>query len=102
MEAWRISFCLLDLLGVVVFGQLFLIMVPHTRWRAGDKYLLATALIKAALTVFFLWLLITDLAALFDWDLFGLWWVAWFPTRGLMLRAILIVPGVALLLKLVK
>lgn len=90
---------ILDVFGAAVFGQLFFIMLPRRWWRE-DAYLFCAALIKLALAAVFFWLLLTDLASLSDAPWFG--WLAEFPTRGLGLRLLLIVPGACLLQRILR
>lgn len=98
-KSWELLYIVIDSLGVMIFAQLFGIMLPKRWWR-GDPYMFGTAFMKLALTLFFLWLLFSDMVGIFD--ITGLEWLSDFPIRGLGLRLILLVPGAFLLAKFVR
>lgn len=89
-QAWYAIYIVMDLIGVVTFGGLFMFIMPKKWWR-GNRWTFRIALIQLSLTIFFSWLLLADVGTLFEIPVLQL--IGTFPTRGLVLRSLLLSPG---------
>jgi hypothetical protein len=99
-KVWELIFLLLDTVGVIIFVELFVIILPSWRNWKKERLMFASAIMKLALALFFAWLFLVDIAALLN--IKEIQWLAEFPTRGIGLRLIVLIPGLGLFFRVVR
>lgn len=90
---WYLIYLLLDIFGFSIFTMLFWLFKPRT--FASKYYIAAIAMLKLGCAGVFFWLLLADLGIVLQ--IKWLLWLGQFPTRGVGIRLLLLMPGLGLL-----